>query len=41
MKTQSESIIPAVGNKYTSQFKEQPLERVDRDGIPMLALPSQ
>jgi transposase len=34
MKTKKESTTPAVRNKYTSQFKEQALERADKDGIP-------
>ena len=34
MKTQKESTTPVVRNKYTAQFKEQALERADRDGIP-------
>ena len=33
MKTKTESKIPAVRNQYTAQFKEQALERADRDGI--------
>jgi transposase len=37
MKTKKESNIPAVRNKYTAQFKEQVLERTDRDGIPKVA----
>lgn len=37
MKTKKESISPAVRNKYTAQFKEQVLERADRDGIPKVA----
>jgi transposase len=39
MKTQKESNTPAVTvrNKYTAQFKEQVLERADRDGIPKVA----
>ena len=36
MKTQKESTRPVVRNKYTAQFKEQALERADRDGIPKL-----
>jgi len=35
MKTKEEP--PVVRNKYTSQFKEQALERADRDGIPKVA----
>jgi transposase len=34
MKTKKESITPVVRNKYSAQFKEQALERADRDGIP-------
>ena len=37
MKTKNESNIPAIRNKYTTQFKEQALDRVDRDGIPKVA----
>ena len=37
MKTKKESATAAVRNKYTSQFKEQALERADRDGIPKVA----
>lgn len=37
MKTQKESTPPVVRNKYTAQFKEQALERADRDGIPKVA----
>lgn len=37
MKTQKESTTPFVRNKYTVQFKEQALERADRDGIPKVA----
>ena len=37
MKTQKESTAPVVRNKYTAQFKEQALERADRDGIPKVA----
>ncbi|MCF7965690.1 MAG: IS3 family transposase [Methylobacter tundripaludum] len=37
MKTKKESISPAVRNKYTAQFKEQALERAERDGIPKVA----
>lgn len=37
MKTKNESNTPAVRNKYTAQFKEQALERADRDGIPKVA----
>jgi transposase len=38
MKTQKESTTPVVRNKFTAQFKEQALERADRDGIPNVAL---
>jgi transposase len=35
MKTKKEvTTTRSVRNKYTSQFKEQALERADRDGIP-------
>jgi transposase len=37
MKTQKESTTPVVRNKYTAQFKENALERADRDGIPKVA----
>jgi transposase len=37
MKTKTESKIPAASNQYTAQFKEQALERADRDGIPTVA----
>jgi len=37
MKTQKESTTAVVRNKYTAQFKEQALERADRDGIPKVA----
>lgn len=37
MKTKIESKTPIVRNKYTAQFKEQALERADRDGIPTVA----
>ena len=33
MKTQKESTIPLVRNKYTAQFKEHALELADWDGI--------
>lgn len=33
MKTKTEGTIKTARNKYTSQFKEQALERTDRDGI--------
>ena len=37
MKPKKESTTTAVRNKYTSQFKEQVLERADKDGIPKVA----
>ena len=37
MKTKKEEVRKAVRNKYTSQFKEQALERAGRDGIPKVA----
>jgi len=37
MKTKIESNAPVVRNNYTAQFKEQALERADRDGIPKVA----
>jgi transposase len=37
MKTKNEEVIKTARNKYTSQFKEQALERADRDGIPKVA----
>lgn len=37
MKTKKEEIIKTVRNKYTAQFKEQALERADRDGVPTVA----
>jgi transposase len=37
MKTKTESTTRAVRNQYTAQFKEQALERADRDGIPKVA----
>jgi transposase len=37
MKSQKESTTTAVRNKYTSQFKEQALERADKDGVPKVA----
>jgi transposase len=37
MKTKTESSTPIIRNKYTPQFKEQALERADRDGIPKVA----
>jgi len=37
MKTKKDSTTPAARNKYTAQFKEQALERADRDGIPKVA----
>ena len=33
MKSKTESTTPVIRNKYTAQFKEQALERADRDGI--------
>jgi transposase len=37
MKTNREQNTTTVRNKYTAQFKEQALERADRDGIPTVA----
>ena len=37
MKTKKESNTPVVHNKYTAQFKEQALERAERDSIPKVA----
>jgi transposase len=37
MKTNKESTTVVARNKYTAQFKEQALERADRDGIPKVA----
>ncbi|MDT4290632.1 transposase [Methylomonas sp. MO1] len=37
MKAENKSKIPVVRNKYTAQFKEQALERADKDGIPKKA----
>lgn len=37
MKTKREQNTTIVRNKYTAQFKEQALERADRDGIPTVA----
>jgi transposase len=37
MKTKKEQTTAIVRNKYTAQFKEQALERADRDGIPKVA----
>lgn len=34
MKAQNEIKTPVVRNKYTAQFKEQTLERADKDGVP-------
>jgi len=34
MNTKKEPTPQVVRNKYTAQFKEQALERADRDGIP-------
>lgn len=35
--TKKESITLAVRNEYTAQFKEQALERADKDGVPKVA----
>jgi transposase len=37
MKPKTESKAPVVRNKYSAQFKEQALERADRDSIPTVA----
>jgi transposase len=37
MKPEIKSKTPIIGNKYTAQFKEQALERADRDSIPTVA----
>ena len=37
MKTKKETNTTIVRNKYTAQFKEQALERADRDGVPTVA----
>jgi transposase len=37
MKTKNESNTAVVRNKYTAQFKEQVLERADKDGIAKVA----
>ena len=37
MKTQKGLNTPVARNQYTAQFKEQALERADRDGIPKAA----
>ena len=37
MKAKKETNTAIVRNKYTAQFKEQALERADRDGIPKVA----
>jgi len=37
MKPKKETKLIVFRNKYTGQFKEQALERVDRDGIPTVA----
>jgi len=34
MKPNKESATLVARNKYTAQFKEQALERADRDGVP-------
>jgi len=36
--TKKESTTSVIRNKYTVQFKEQFLERADRDGIPIVAV---
>lgn len=38
MKLKKQEVKAPVRNKYTAQFKEQVLERADRDGIPKVAL---
>ena len=38
MKLKKESTASVIRNKYTVQFKEQVLERADRDGIPIVAV---
>jgi transposase-like protein len=37
MKNKNESTTPAVRSQYTAPFKEQALERAERDGIPRVA----
>ena len=37
MKPKKEQNTTIIRNKYTAQFKEQALERADRDGVPMVA----
>jgi transposase-like protein len=37
MKSKTESTTPTIRNQYSAQFKEQSLERADRDGIPKVA----
>ena len=37
MKPKTESKAPVVRNKYTTQVKEQAMERADRDSIPTVA----
>jgi transposase len=37
MKSKTESTAPTIRNNYSAQFKEQALERADRDGIPKVA----
>jgi transposase len=37
MKTKKESTTATVRNKYTSHFKEQALERANKDGISKVA----
>jgi uncharacterized lipoprotein NlpE involved in copper resistance len=38
MKPKKESTTSVVRNKYTAPFKEQALERADRNGIPQASL---
>jgi transposase len=37
MKSENELKAPVVRNQYTSQFKEQALDRADKDGVPKVA----
>jgi len=37
MKPETKTKSPIIRNKYTAQFKEQALERADRDSIPTVA----
>ena len=37
MKTQNETKSRVVRNQYSAQFKEQALERADKDGVPKAA----